>query len=224
MSESGAPQATTLFVKAAPDGSVGDCPFSQKANLALRFRHTTFDVQTIDLANKPDWFLDINEAGTTPVFLDGAQAIADSDEIVDYADTIGEGPLLNCEENADWDQAFDAVSPVFGSLVRLLRNKDGAETDKLKEALSIALRQLNSFLKSVDGVYLLGNDVSSLDCNLAPKLKHVAVAAKHYFDFDLPADCDAVTMYMSRFEETKEWKATACADDVIVWGWSKFFK
>lgn len=219
-----ATEGPTLYVKAGPDGQMGDCPFSQKANLALHFRNVDVNVHTVDLSNKPQWFLDLNDAGSTPVFQDGMIAIADSDEIVDHADAIGDGVVLNREDDANWDGAFDAVSPVFGSLVRLLKNKDDAETQRLKDALASALRSLDSFLKSVDGLFLLGHSISALDCNLAPKLKHVNIAAKHYCDFDIPPECDALLQYMQHFEQTDEWKATACTDDVIVWGWSKFFQ
>lgn len=221
--EGGPAEGTILYVKAAPDGTIGDCPFSQKANLSLRFRKCRFDIKPIDLANKPQWFLDMNETGTTPVFLDGARAIADSDEIVDYADTIGGGPILTREDDQNWDDAFDAVAPMFGSLVRLLKNKDDTKTQSLKATLAGSLRSLNSFLKSVPGAFLLGDDVSALDCNLAPKLKHIAVAAKHYCEFDIPHDCDAVTDYLHMFEQLEEWKESTCRDDIIVWGWSKFF-
>lgn len=214
----------TLFIKASPDGGIGDCPFSHKANLALRFRRADFAVHPIDLSNKPAWFIDLNESGTTPVLLDGATALGDSDDIVDFADSVGEGVTLTRDDDPNWDIAFDAVSPVFGSLVRLLKAKDDAQLPELKLALEDALKALDQFFNKVPGKFLLGDDVSALDCNLAPKLQHVAIAAKHYRDFDIPAECSAVLAYLTAFRETEEWQASACTDDTIVWGWSKFFK
>lgn len=214
-----------LFIKSGPNGVVGDCPFSQKANLALQFRNVEYNVGLIDLSNKPEWFWNINEAGTTPVLLDGTHAIADSDEIVDHADTIGsKNVVLDRENDPNWDKAFDAVSPIFGCLVRFLKNKDEAEEGKVNQALSDALLSLNSFLESIDGPYLLGDEVCALDCNLAPKLKHASVAPRHYKAFEFPNECTAVLEYLDRFEQLDEWKATCCTNDVIVWGWSKFFK
>lgn len=218
---------TTLFIKAGPDTtSIGDCPFSQKANLALRFKKVDFGVHVVNLADKPQWFLDLTEQGSTPVFLDGAHAIGDSDEIVDHADKAGTSMpdlILNREDDPNWDAAFDAVSPIFGSMVRFLKNKDDAEDAKLRSALANALVGLNTYLKSVNGPFILGDKVSALDCNLAPKLKHASVAPKHYKNFEFPSECTAVTDYLTRFEQLDEWKATSCPDETIIWGWSKFF-
>lgn len=216
----------TLFAKAGPDGkSMGDCPFTMKANLALRFRGVEFDTQFIDLANKPQWFLDLNEDGTTPVFVDGVVAIADSEEIIEYADKIGsaETAKLEREQDKGWDRAFDAVSPVFGALVKLLKNKDQDEEQQKKDELAAAIRAVDAVLGEGDGPFLLGNDVSALDCNLGPKLQHIIVAAEHYKGFEIPDDCESVKQYMTAIRQTEQWKAAACEDDVIVWGWSKFF-
>lgn len=217
---------TTLFIKAGPDTtSIGDCPFSQKANLALRFKKVDFGVHVVNLAEKPQWFLDLTEQGSVPVFLEGAHAIGDSDEIVDHADKAGSVPdlVLNREDDPNWDAAFDAVSPIFGSMVRFLKNKDDAEDGKLRSALADALVGLNTYLKSVNGPFILGDKVSALDCNLAPKLKHASVAPKHYKNFEFPSECTDVTDYLARFEQLDEWKATSCPDETIIWGWSKFF-
>lgn len=218
-------EGRVLFVKAGPDGaSMGDCPFSQKANLAMRFNNVEQRVYYIDLANKPDWFLDLNEDGTTPVFVDATHAIGDSDEIVEYSDRIGSiQPPLMRESDDNWDSSFDVVSPIFGTLARLLKNKDPEQEAKVRGDLSKALFDLDKHLGLIEGPFLLGDAVCALDCNLAPKLQHVKVAASHYKDFDIPAECDNVNKYISRMHTLEEWKATACDDEVIIWGWSKFF-
>lgn len=214
-----------LFTKAGPDGSsLGDCPFTMKANLALRFKRADFGVQSVDLANKPQWFMDLNEEGTTPVFVDGTYAICDSDEIVEYVDNAGPADLaLVREDDPRWDGAFDAVSPLFVALARLLKNKEASGDATLRETLANVVRAIDEFLGSGSGPYLLGEDVSALDCNLAPKLHHTMVAATHYKDFKMPPECINVIAYMNRIRATEEWKRSCCPDDGILWGWGKFF-
>lgn len=219
-------QGKQLFVKAASDGkSLGDCPFSQKANLALRFRHVEFDVHTIDLKDKPSWFLDLTEQGSTPVFVDSTHAIGDSDDIVDYADTIGilDMPVLTREDDGNWDKAFDTVSPIFGCLARYMKNTDAEQEQTLHGALVEALVSMDKFLESVPGAYLLDDNPSSLDCNLMPKLQHLIVAAGHYKKFSIPSSCITLLSYVENFKQTTQWKDTICPDDVIIWGWRKFF-
>lgn len=219
-------EGTTLFIKAGPDGVIGDCPFSQKANLALQFRKVDYNMHTVDLSDKPDWFLKLNEAGSTPVFVEEGQSspLCDSGDIVSRADEIGKGDVVLKRDDPKWDEASDAISPLFGAMVSLLKNDDESADGDLKKDLSEALQKLNSHLESVSGPYLLGDKVSALDCELAPKLKHVSVAPKHYKNFGIPDDCKAVEKYLDKFVQLDEWKATSCPDDVIIWGWSKFFK
>lgn len=215
-----------LFTKAGPDGSsLGDCPFTMKANLALRLKRADFKIHSVDLGNKPAWFLDLNEEGTTPVFVDGTYAICDSDEIVEYADKTGPAKdvVLIREDDPLWDGAFDAVSPLFGALVRLLKNKEPSEDANLQKALDDALRGLDKFLGSGSGPFLLGEQICGLDCNLAPKLHHTMVAAAHYKGFKMPVECINVVAYMDRMRATEEWKAASFPDEAILWGWGKFF-
>lgn len=220
-------EGIVFFAKAGPDGtSMGDCPFTMKANLALRFKGTEFNTYFIDTGNKPAWYLDLNEEGTTPTLIDGTMAIGDSEEIVEYADKIGVNKHLKLsrEDDDKWDAAFDAVSPLFGSLVRLLKNKEEEKEAELKQALTDAIDKLEAFLTEGKGPYLLGDQISALDCNLAPKLNHIMVAAGHYKAFEIPEKCVKVKQFMNTIKATEEWKASTCPDDVIIWGWSKFFK
>lgn len=213
-----------LLAKAGPTGTaLGDCPFTMKANLALRYSAVQFDVHYIDTKNKPAWFLDLNEDGTTPVFVDAAYAIGESDDIVEYADKIGSRPVkLVREDDPNWEAAFEAVSPVFGALVRLIKSTD-EERDGCRDKLAAALRSLDAFLASVSGPFLLGDDISALDCNLAPKLFHIRVAAAHYRQFEIPQELVNVHAFMQHMDTQPEWKLCVCPDDVVVWGWSKFF-
>lgn len=43
------------------------CPFVQRAVIALNEKGVDFDVIYIDLANKPEWFLEISPLGKVPV-------------------------------------------------------------------------------------------------------------------------------------------------------------
>lgn len=213
---------SVLLAKQGPSGELGDCPFTQKANLALRFRGVPFDVELVDLSEKPDWFLGLNEDGTTPTFVTERTVITSSDDIVEYADSNGtKGSSLIDEENPRWSTAYDLVAPIFGSFVKLMKGKE--RLDDLANALLSVLSALDNYLSKSKGKFLLGDNISALDCNLAPKLFHIIVAGKHYRDFEVPQNLTALYEYLKNMEATDEWKATACAPDVVVWGWSKFF-
>ena len=60
----------------SPDGKgLGDCPFTQHANLALTIKDVTLEYIYIYTHNKLQQFLDINPAGTVPVLETGDQKI-----------------------------------------------------------------------------------------------------------------------------------------------------
>eukprot|EP00171_Calliarthron_tuberculosum_P007618 IDg7618t1 len=164
-----------LLAKCGPKGVLGDCPFTQKANMALRVRGVLFDVKLVDLAAKPQWFLDLNEDGSTPTYVDGTCVLTSSDDIVDYADEVGKsGGALHTESNPKWDVAYDVVAPLFSAFVKLMKNK--GDDAPFKEQLNNSLAGIDAHLRSVNGRFLISDDLSALDCNLAPKLHHVLVA------------------------------------------------
>lgn len=211
-----------LLAKKGPDGVLGDCPFTQKANMALRARGVHFQVELVDLSAKPDWFLDLNEDGSTPTFVEGANVLTSSDDIVEHADEIGKsGSALYSENNPKWDAAFDVVAPLFSAFVKLIKNK--GDDAPFMEELTKTLAAIDAHLRGVEGRFLIGDELSALDCNLGPKLYHVLVAGKHYKGFELPDSLSALSEYMRNIRSTPEWKETAATDDVIIWGWSKFF-
>ncbi|CAN8074551.1 unnamed protein product [Agarophyton chilense] len=215
-----------LFAKAGPDGkSLGDCPFTQKANLALRFGGMEFDVCCIDVSNKPKWFLELTKAGTTPAFQNGDDVLEDSEDIVKLSDEMGtsDTTLIRPEE-ALWNEGEQVVSKVFPAFVAFLKNKDTAKEEEVKKNLSDTICEVGAFLSKTGGKFLLGDEVSSLDCKLAPVLHHTMVAGKHYKGYDVGSVSGLVSQYMDNMRVSEEWKPTACDDATIVWGWSKFFK
>ncbi len=215
-------EGAVLLVKAGPNGNeMGDCPFSQKANMALRARGVPFSVAYVNLKEKPDWFLDLNPDGTTPTYVNGTEVLTSSDDIVELADEVGtkEPKLFAEDEGEHWDGAFNATAKVFPAIVKLMKNTEEAEERKLRMDMDDALNELNNHLRTVPGRFIVSDSLSALDVNLAPKLAALA-ALKHYKNYSIPW-IDAVLMqYINNVKATDEWKETACSEDVVIWGWS----
>lgn len=216
----------TLYVKAAENGvDIGDCPFSMKANLALHFKKVDTEVQVIDLGNKPGWFTELNSEGSTPTFVaEDSKVIPSSDEIVAYADKVGkEDKILLCNEyNPNWEAASAVVQPVFSSFVSFLKNKRSDDLE-LRSKLYESLKAVDEHLRKTGGPYLLGSEVSALDCNFGPKIFHILVATKHYKNFEVPAELEFLHKYYNEMSSKPEWAACACTEGTVIWGWSKFF-
>ena len=54
----------------------------------------------IDVSHKPKEFLDLTPTGTTPVMRHGDVVLTESDDIVDYAEKIFDGPSIASSEDA----------------------------------------------------------------------------------------------------------------------------
>ena len=51
------------------------CPFVQRAAIALEEKGVAFERITIDLANKPDWFLAMSPLGKVPLLMVGDEVL-----------------------------------------------------------------------------------------------------------------------------------------------------
>ena len=60
------------------------CPYVQRVAIALAEKGVPFERIDIDLADKPDWFLNVSPLGKTPVLLAGDTAIFESAVILEY--------------------------------------------------------------------------------------------------------------------------------------------
>lgn len=87
------------FTQASPDNkALGDCPFTQRANLALKLKGIkNVTMILLDLTNKPEWYKGINAAGTVPTLEFDDKVITDSYEMIKYLDeTYPDPPLEPC--------------------------------------------------------------------------------------------------------------------------------
>ena len=52
------------------------CPFAHRSRLALMEKNLPFTLIDIDLRNKPDWYSQVNPAGTVPALRQGRLSVA----------------------------------------------------------------------------------------------------------------------------------------------------
>lgn len=92
--------------QASPDGrSLGDCPFTQRANLALRLKGVkNVTLILIDLGSKPEWFKKMSNSVPVLERTDGTMTSSDSYEIVQYLDRTYRDPPLNLPGNKEAEE------------------------------------------------------------------------------------------------------------------------
>ncbi|CAL5052066.1 unnamed protein product [Urochloa decumbens] len=192
-------------------GRLGDCPFTQRVLLTIEEKHLPYDLKLVNLANKPDWLLEINPEGKVPIVKLEDKWIADSDVITQtLEEKYPEPPLATPPDKAS------VGSKIFSTFIGFLKSKD--PSDGTEQALLDELTSFDSHLKD-NGPFINGGAISAADLSLGPKLYHMEIALGHYKNWSVPDSLSHVKQYMkSIFSMNSFVKTLALHEDVIA-GW-----
>jgi len=120
---------------------------------------------------------------------------------------------------------------IFPAVARYLKSvENGSEEDLiLKENLKTALGKIESYLSNDEGertrtgpfLAVDGEQITLIDCSLAPKLYHLSVGLTAFKDdaVDIGQDFPKLKAYMDAIFERDSFKETSYPEEVIVWGW-----
>ncbi|CAA7395724.1 unnamed protein product [Spirodela intermedia] len=193
-----------------PD-KLGDCPFTQRVLLTLEVKQLPYHIKVVDLANKPEWFLEISPEGKVPIIKLEEKWVADSDVITQSLEEKYPNPSLVTPP-----EKKTVGSKIFPTFVGFLKSKD--PTDGTEQALLAELTSFNDYIKD-NGPFINGERVSAVDLSLGPKLYHLQIALGHYKGWSIPESLSYVKDYMKRiFSMDSFIKTQALKEDVIA-GW-----
>ena len=157
------------------------CPYAQRASIVLSEKGAAFDRVNIDLANKPDWFLEISPLGRVPVLVVGDRPVFESAVIVEYLEETLPNPLhpadpLDRARHRSWMEfASSALSDIAG--LYSARTADAFE--EKRRLIDTRFARLDAELER--GPFFAGEAFSMVDAAFAPVFR--------YFDvFDTIAD------------------------------------
>tara|TARA_R110001592_G_scaffold3525_6_gene19808 strand:+ start:4731 stop:5414 length:684 start_codon:yes stop_codon:yes gene_type:complete len=146
------------------------CPYVQRSVITLLYKNIPFEIDYIDLSDKPDWFLKISPMGKVPVVVvdgDDHKVLFESAVINEYVDEISGGDLMPSDpfEKA---RARAWIEYAGGLMMHYYQSvtTDDAQTHKQKQDDLI-----NGLLKMKDvakSPYFLGEKFSLVDSSIAP--------------------------------------------------------
>jgi glutathione S-transferase len=151
------------------------CPFAHRTRLVLAYKGVDFELQEIDLQNKPASFTSVSGYGKVPAIEHEGHRIWESAVINEYLDEVfpappllpaAPGPRATARIWIDW--ANTRLAPAFGVL---LRRSAEAQHDGARRDLRTALDSLDSdglAKTSGDGPYFLGAEPGLVDFTLYP--------------------------------------------------------
>ena len=153
------------------------CPFVQRSVITLNEKKALYDIEYIDLQNKPDWFLKISPLGKVPVLQTQGAVIFESAIINEYIDeTIGERLL----PTNPLERAQHRMWVEFGTT--LLVDIWQAQSTHDKSHYDSALHNIRKKIIRLDGVVggplFFGSQFSLVDAALAPALQRILWTAE----------------------------------------------
>jgi glutathione S-transferase len=160
------------------------CPYVERSRIVLLEKRVAHEVEFIDLANKPAWFLAISPMGRVPVLLVDDRPIFESmvineliEELHPEPSLLPGGPLARAEARGWIVFANDVVMP--GSLAAMLALAGGATGDSAARPLATlreALGKLDAHVARVGGPFFAGAPFTLVDAAYAPFLRRWRIA------------------------------------------------
>jgi len=155
------------------------CPYVQRAVIALKEKRVEFDVIYIDLAAKPDWFLDISPLGKVPLLrVEGKgeppAIIFESAVILEYLEETIPGDKLHPADplhRAQHRAWIEFCSTMLGDLHRFTGATDTATLAAARETLTGKFKRLESALSG--GPYFSGQHFSLVDAAFGPFFRQI---------------------------------------------------
>ena len=155
------------------------CPYVQRAVIVATEKDIPFERIDIDLANKPDWYLEISPTGKVPVLeatlADGTKHVLfESAVIAEYLDEISDDrllpsdPLARARERA-W---VEFASAALGDIYQLYVAPDG---DRFNSALAALDKKLAQVEPELGGTYFAGGRFGLVDAAFAPVFRYFDV-------------------------------------------------
>jgi len=152
------------------------CPFVQRAAITLGYKEVEHKVTFIDLADPPDWFLEISPLAKVPVLRVDGEILFESAVINEYLDDITGGelqpkdPLLRAKNRA-W---IEFASNMLGNTYMMKTAAEKEKYEKYHDLLVSQFRRVENRLG--DAPWFNGEDFSLADTAFAPLFAHDAVA------------------------------------------------
>ncbi len=178
------------------------CPFVQRITALLEAKNLAYEIDYINLKDKPQWFLDISPTAQVPLLItESGISLFESDAIAEYLDDTAT-PL---EANVSPEQrAIDRAWSYQATKHYLVQcsamqsaNRDilAERSQKLGKAFAKAEKQLG------EGPYFKGQGLSNVDIAWLPLLHRAAIIEQHT-KYDFVANYPKVKAWQSALLDT----------------------
>ncbi|GLO63559.1 glutathione S-transferase [Vibrio sp. MACH09] len=162
------------------------CPFVQRVTAALEAKNLPYQIEYINLKDKPQWFLEISPNGQVPIVTtENGTVLFESDAIIEYIEDEY-GPLEQRVSNEQ--RAIDRAWSYFGSKNYLpqcgtMSSKDKDTFQQRETKLRTVFEKVEKQLTN-DSMFFKSDVISNVDIAWLPLLHRAAIVKQHTgFDF-----------------------------------------
>ena len=151
------------------------CPFVQRARIVLAERAIPHELEFIDLADRPDWFLEISPTGKVPVLCVAGKPLFESTAIIEYLNDISGGALhpddaYERARNRAWIELASSTQMTIGSF------RAATDEDVFEVHVATLRRRFKSLEQELgDGPFFNGASFSLVDAAYAPAFRYLGV-------------------------------------------------
>jgi glutathione S-transferase len=148
------------------------CPYVQRAAIVAAEKSVPLERLTVDLANRPEWFLRLSPLGKVPLLLVGETVLFESAVIAEYLDEISEGSLLPADplRRAQQRAWVEFASATLADIGGLYSAADETGFELKKAALSERFQRLNNVIA---GPWFSGDDFGLVDAAFGPVFRYL---------------------------------------------------
>lgn len=158
------------------------CPYVQRSVITLREKGIPFEQITIDLNNKPEWFLKLSPLGKVPLLvINEEHVLFESNVITEYLNEITDGdlhpsdPLTKAKHRA-W---IEFGSSILNDIAGLYNASDSEVFAVKSKVIKQKFESLDEFLSTDktqrNGHYFSGNHFSLIDAVYGPIFRYFDV-------------------------------------------------
>ncbi len=150
------------------------CPFVQRSVITLEETNVPYEIEYIDLSNKPDWFLKISPLGKVPLLRTGDTVLFESAVINEYLDEVNPNQSLHPKDSLQraYHRAWIEFSSVaLGDMYRMSMAKDNPSGQELVALVKQRLERFETQLG--DGPLFAGETFCLVDAAAAPLIQRL---------------------------------------------------
>jgi glutathione S-transferase len=153
------------------------CPYVQRAAIVLAEKGAAFERRDLDLAAKPQWFVDISPLGKTPVLLVDGRAVFESSVICEYLEDTIAPPLHPADplERAVHRGWMEFGSQVLNAIAGLYSARDATALSVKSQGLAARFTTLEKHLSCSFEPYFAGERFCMVDAAFGPVFRYFDV-------------------------------------------------